>query len=193
MDMRSLYMIAIVPPEELRIRIEKVRFEFAAAYHCSEALRPPVHITLYPPYKDDKIHESAVIALLQQWAAQQKCFPVSLQNFGSFERNGVIFIDVEKSKELKALHKSLTTQMTKLLELHQLDRPKDFHPHFTIGYRDIPKDLFPGAVKDYRPRKFEASFEVNEIVLWKHSGKNWVTLERFAFHEPEQHKQPTLF
>jgi 2'-5' RNA ligase len=61
-----------------------------------------------------------------------------------------------------------------------------YHPHFTIGYRDIPKELFPEAMKDYMPRKFQAEFTVDAIHFWKHSGTRWETIASFPLRKKEE-------
>ena len=96
MEQGRLYMMALMPPQELTLKIEKIRQEFAAAYQCKAALKPPVHITLYPPYKEHTNHELEVKSSLSRWCAQQKNFILRINGFDAFRKNGVLFINVEK-------------------------------------------------------------------------------------------------
>jgi 2'-5' RNA ligase len=174
-------------------RIETIRKAFAEAYHCKAALKPPVHITLYPPYKESEAHEQELKSRLSRWCSDQQAFDVSLKGFNAFKQNGVIFIDVETSQPLKDLHKGFTTEMTKLLQ-PETKSQQAFHPHITIGYRDIPPALFAEAMKDYLPQKFEGSFTVNAVYFWRHNGKYWEIIETFPFQKPEDLiRQSSLF
>jgi len=192
-EQKTLYMMAMVPPDDLRMKIENIRHEFAQAYHCKAALKPPVHITLYPPYKELENHENEIIKRLSAWCDQQITFDVALKGFGTFRRNAVIFINVEKNDLLKELHRGLTTQMTKLLQ-PELKTKHTFYPHVTIGYRDIPEHHLEEAIKDYLPRKFEAVFQVDKIEFWRHNGTKWNTLYTFPFqNQIHSVRQVSLF
>ena len=88
------------------------------------------------------------------------------------------------NEALKQLHKGFTTQMTRILQpLVKNNQP--YHPHFTIGYRDIPKEVFPEAMKDFLPRKFEAAFNVDSICFWKHNGTSWETIATLTLKKKE--------
>lgn len=189
----KLYMMALVPPTTLSKSIEEIRKEFATAYHCKAALKPPVHITLYPPYKELESHEEEAKNILSKWASGQLPFEITLHGFDAFKNNGVLFINVIKTEALKQLHKSFSLQMTRLLQPTLLPN-SSFNPHITIGYRDIPKELFPEAMKDFLPRKFEASFIADHIFFWKHNGKIWNTIASFPLkNENSSIRQTILF
>jgi 2'-5' RNA ligase len=193
MERERLYMMALMPPPDLTERIETIRKSFAEAYQCKAALKPPVHITLYPPYKESEAHEQELKRTLSRWCSGQQAFNVFLKGFNAFKQNGVIFIDVETSQPLKDLHKGFTTEMTKLLE-PEIKNRQAFHPHITIGYRDIPPALFAEAMKDYLPQKFKASCAIDAVYFWRHNGKYWETIEAFPFQKQEDLiRQPALF
>lgn len=193
MGRETLYMMAVVPPNDLRMKIESIRYEFAKAYNCKAALKPPVHITLYPPYKEFEHHEKEVIQTLSKWCVRQTPFDVTLKGFDTFRQNGVIFINVEKSNQLKELHRGFATQMTQLLQ-PDFRNKFTFHPHVTIGYRDIPEHRLEEAIRDYLPRQFEATFKVNHIEFWKHNGARWSTLCIFPFQDARHSvRQVSLF
>jgi 2'-5' RNA ligase len=193
MERERLYMVALMPPPKLTEQIEAIRKGFAEAYHCKAALKPPVHITLYPPYKESETHEDELKAVLARWCSHQRNFDVHLSGFNAFRQNGVIFIDVKENLHLKELHKGFTAQMTKLLQPDIKSR-QSYHPHITIGYRDIPPALFSEAVKDYVPQKFEASFAIDAVYFWRHNGKHWETIHTFPFQKPEDSvSQSALF
>jgi 2'-5' RNA ligase len=193
MERERLYMIAIMPPPDLSRRIVTIKKEFAEAYHCKAALKAPVHITLYPPYNEVDDHESEARKVLLKWVCQQPNFELKVKGFDAFKSNGVVFLNLEKNEKLKQVHKGLTRQMTNLLQ-PDLKNNQTYHPHITIGYRDIPKEVFPQAVNDFLPRKFEATFKVEEIYFWRHNGKNWETIASFPLMKTEKSEtQATLF
>jgi 2'-5' RNA ligase len=191
--MKSLYMIVIEPPAILRDKIERIRSEFAESYNCKAGLKNPVHVTLIPPFNEDDDYEEELKSIIKSWAAKQKTFDLTIKGFDTFRKNGVIFLSVVPNKELKELHKGLATQLTRFLQpILKTNQP--YHPHITIGYKDIPKDLFEQAVKDYMPRKFEEHFIVESLSFWKHEGKSWNTIASLPLErEDNSIRQPSLF
>lgn len=171
-------MLAIMPPPVIAEEIQKVRLAFADKYKAYAALKPPVHITLVPPFWALKETEERLIRLLDAWAATQKPFQLRLNGFDTFRRNGVIFINVEENRELYTFQKNV---MQRYMEIFPAQPPGvGFHPHLTIGYRDIPKEVFKEAAKEYLQRRFEASFEIKSFYLWKHNRKSWLTHHTFS-------------
>ena len=61
--MENLYMFAIMPPEAETNEISKERQMFAENYNCFKALKPPVHITLYEPFKTEPDFEKEITGL----------------------------------------------------------------------------------------------------------------------------------
>jgi 2'-5' RNA ligase len=93
--MDNLYMFAIMPPHSLALKIDDERKNFAEKYKCIKALKPPVHITLYEPFKSpSKIEQE--ITDIHSWAERQKPFQVDVKNFNFFRHSAspVIYIDV---------------------------------------------------------------------------------------------------
>ena len=177
METKCQYLFVITPPAHLAEEIHKIRMAFAAQYNCKAALKPPVHITLIPNFWIFPRTEERIL-WLNEWAATLPPFTVSLRNFGTFRQREVVFIDVEKSTELETLHNGL------LLVKNSLPsgtfRPiASFNPHITIGYRDIPKELYEQAVEDYMQKTFSADFTVNQFELWRHNGQKWETLHSY--------------
>lgn len=168
---KNMYMFAIMPPSSLAEEIHRIRLQFSEKYDSRAALKPPVHITLIPSYFALPETEAIVIPAFDKWAADQPSFILELKNYNAFKKEGVIFIDVVKSEELKEFQESLYTLYSQFFELK--DRYNFSHPHITIGYRDIPRLIFPKAMQEYLCKPFEASFEVDKFYLWKHNQKFW--------------------
>ncbi len=174
----SLYMFAIVPPPGLSERIHKERILFAENYNCKKALKPPVHITLYPPFSAVENFITSISAL-DAWAGRQHGFDIQLKNFGFFnKRSPVIYIDVVRSAPLKAFQKDFTAQLGQYMPV--TGTGEDYKPHITIGYRDIPRHAFPSIVNKYTHLQFHASFFADAFQLWKHDGTRWQTARTFS-------------
>lgn len=172
-------MVAIMPPPPLTKDIEQIRFDFAEKYNCKAALKPPVHITLIPPYKTLPDSEEKIIPAVERWAASHMPFPVVLLNYSTFDRNGVVFINVLPNEDGRSFQKELRSEFLEVLPLPEVKRYTSFHPHITIGYRDIPKEVFKEAANDYLSRELFAAFTVNTIYLWRHDGARWQVLHSF--------------
>lgn len=169
----TLYLLALMPPPELSARIRTIQEDFAAAYHCRAGLKNRVHITLLPPFRVGAEEAALLSGSLAEWAAQQAAFPVALRQFRSFRRNGVIFIDVVVDDALESFQHRLEMHVRNLLPEVSLSSHQPYHPHVTIGYRDIPPHRFREAEAAYLALPFEASFPADRFYLWRHNGAKW--------------------
>jgi 2'-5' RNA ligase len=138
-----LYMFAIVPPAGLAKEIDVVRHQFAENFKCYKALKPPVHITLFPPFKTTDDIEQRILAL-QKWVRHQMPFSLELSNFNFFENRlkPVLYIEVVRIEALKNLHSGFLRQIRNYLPSLEIDK-SIYRPHFTIGYRDILPGMMP--------------------------------------------------
>jgi len=179
------YMFAFMPPPELSAEIETVRLDFAKRYGCKAALKPPVHITAYAPYWDTEDLPERVKGL-HEWAAMQHPIPISQKNFDWFDnrRSPVLYIHVERTKELADLHVSFLARLKKYLP--EVVVMRGYKPHITIGYRDIPEALLPQIREEYATRTFDGSFELKSLFLWEHDRKQWNVVDEYEFM-PLQH------
>jgi 2'-5' RNA ligase len=166
-------MWAIVPPPDLVRRIDAARKEFSEAFQCYKALKPPVHLTLFMPFKTTDETLQQHIDSFKSWLSCQPAFSISLKNFAFFERlrSPVVFIDVAPNADLKEFNLRLSNRIVQAFGL-EMGRT-DFHPHFTIGYRDVPPAIFPEIKRLYSRRSFSALIDVNSIVLFRHNGLVW--------------------
>jgi len=172
-----IYMWAIVPPADLDRRIDAVRKEFSERFQCYRALKPPVHLTLYMPFKtmDEALNHH--INSFKSWLSNQPAFSLCLKNFSFFERakSPVVFIDVAPNAVLKKFNTRLSSHIVQLFGLE--GGRTDFHPHFTIGYRDVSPEIFPEIKKIYSRRSFNATFDVNSVCLFRHNGIKWELIQ----------------
>ncbi len=166
-------MWAIVPPPRLAAEIDGLRHEFSSAYNAYKALKPPVHLTLFRPFKAP---DGQMLLYAEDFGRSiGSCpgFRLTLSGFDFFEggRSPVVFVNVEPSDPLASLNRRLRRQTESLLELPAGN--ERFHPHITIGYRDVPAAIFPQIKAAYSRRKFAAAFEVSAVHLFRHNGLQW--------------------
>lgn len=189
---KRLYMFAFMPPAELSGEIETVRHDFANKYGCKAALKPPVHITAYAPnWHTEDLPER--VKDLHQWAAERAPVRAELRNYAWFEspRSHVIYIHVERTKELADLHVSFLARLKKYLP--EVVVMRGYKPHITIGYRDISPEIFPEIKADYSTRTFDAAFEIRSLFLWEHDRKKWNVVDEYEFMSTQPMQQATLF
>ncbi|GAA4459449.1 2'-5' RNA ligase family protein [Nemorincola caseinilytica] len=174
----QLYMFAIMPLAGLEQRISEERKAFAERYNCVKALKPPVHITLYEPFKEDPAIEQKLQGLAP-WVAQQAPVSIELNDFNYFNnrKSPVVYIDVVKNERLRELRKGFVQQLRKYIPV--APQEQEYRPHFTIGYRDVPPGLMPQIIADHSMRRFKGSFVADKIYLWRHDGANWQILHEF--------------
>jgi 2'-5' RNA ligase len=184
-----LYMMTIVPPTDLEQKISQERTEFSEKYYCKAALKPPVHITLANLFKAEDNLEISSIEALEAFCGAQQGFELEVRNYGFFEHRHypVVFIDVVKNEEIKLLNSELSRLLRHLFSL-PAENGVVYHPHFTIGYRDLSPDIFPEVKRIYSERHFDARFTVDSLCLFKHNSVRWEVYKRFPFgvNLPEQ-------
>lgn len=136
------------------------------------ALRSPAHITLHMPFKWKPTKEELLYTSLEKLASTILNFEVVLHNFNCFEPR-VIYVDIVKNEQLTQIRNEV---MRLSRSTWKLDLPKDlrgFHPHITIGFRDLKKPQFYKVWEQLKQKSFKATFRTNAIVLLKHNGKSW--------------------
>lgn len=172
--MTALYLIAILPPEDLSRQIHEIRVQCSEKFGVQKALKPPVHITLYRPFKMDESYESKMIRLLQAAVSGQRPFRQDLENFEAFDMHAVV-IRALKNPEIMKLQRAVASVFRKnnIDKLPTGSRNTSFRPHLTIAYRDILPEMFPLIWQEYKDARFKRSFTADHFSLLKHDGKQW--------------------
>jgi 2'-5' RNA ligase len=167
----SLYLLAIVPPQEIDSKVSSWKEYMLNRYSCRVALKSPAHITLIPPFHlaDEKVE--ALKDLLEAFAKKSVAFNLELKNFSAFPPR-VIFVHVLPDERLEAMKKALERELIiHGYAIKQEQRP--FHPHVTIANRDLSRQDFPEAWQYFQNLQYEAGFKVEAITLLKHNGQTW--------------------
>lgn len=179
-DNLQLYFVALVPDEPLRSKLTELKEWMYKEYGTKAALRSPPHITLHMPFKWKPEKENLLEESLSALANELTSFEVKLLNFSCFKPR-VIYVGVEENSELDKVKKKVMDVSRKVWKL---DLPRDmrgFHPHITIGFRDLKKPEFFKAWDAVKDKPFESIFSVHTITLLKHNGKSWDEFKQFDF------------
>lgn len=166
--MEDLYFIAVLPPPNLGNEIDEIRKACAVEHQVSSALKPPVHITLIPPFKLNSIQEQKLVKSLRSACSFQP-FVQKLKDFDGFPEH-TVYIKAIRNDGILAVHKKIKTVLKPFGGL--IKGGSLTSPHITIAYRDA-KEAYPQIIEQYRRRHFNAEFIVDHFTLLKHDGKRW--------------------
>jgi 2'-5' RNA ligase len=176
--MLQKYFIAIVPPEPLLSEIQNIKLDIFEKYKSKGALRSPGHITLHMPFSFEEGKEDKLISCLSEFQFITS-FSISLNNYDCFEPR-VIFIGVQKQDELFELQKQLVNHVKRGLNIfNQSDDMRGFHPHVTIAFRDLKKQVFYKAWEEFKIKSFSTDFICSSFSLLKHQKEEWVVFKTF--------------
>lgn len=176
----DLYVIVLIPHLDLKNKIKALKVEIQSLTGSKKALNSPAHITLQRPFRKESEIEDKLMKALKLFATKQKPFQVNLSNFDCFEPR-VIFVNIQKSYELKKLHSDLNFVLLDHLNFKQKEINTTIHPHITIASGDLSQSWFYKIWPAYKDRKFMDSFNVQSIFLLKHNGKLWNVHQEFLF------------
>lgn len=173
----NLYLIAILPPEDIRIEIQYLKEEMKERFGAEHALKLPAHITLISPFKIKAEREFQLLQNLEVFATTRKPFHLRLSGFGNFDHR-VLFVEVVEKQRMVDLREDLYKN---LLVIPGIPQEKDFYPHMTIATRDLQETLFPAAREFLSSKDYESRFEVHGLSLLRHNGNEWETFMDFPF------------
>lgn len=169
----ALYFIAVLPPPKIQNEITGLKHEISEKYESKHALKSPPHITLHMPFKWKEKRYDELADLMRNLNSDLEPFEVQLKGFDFFEPR-VVFVDVVENQMLEEVQKNVVNACRKQLKLDNANyKNRPFHPHVTIGFRDLKKRMFYEAKKEFEKREVSFEFPVNEIALLKHDGKKW--------------------
>jgi len=166
----SLYFVALTPEASFTRFIRKLQQEMCDQFGVCHALRTPPHITLVPPFRALADQEVDLNKALLSISFDS--FQLPILGMGRFGKR-VIFVKPEVNPELKLLH----TSAQKAFELWSKPEQRPFHPHFTIGYRDL-EPVFLKAWKHFEAHDIPSEMCIENIVLFKYQEKRWEILTK---------------
>ena len=181
MQLKRLFFIALLPPEEIQQDITKIQQHFAQVYNSRAALKSPPHITLQPPFEWQLEELPVLEEKLEQFVQIREPFPVNLSGFGAFKPR-VIYINVLKTPQLLAVHKDLMSYLEESLNIvDRVGKTRPFAPHLTVAFRDLTRQNFRMAWPEFEQQSLHFEFIVSRLTLLIHNGKRWQVGKEFAF------------
>jgi 2'-5' RNA ligase len=174
----SRYFVALLPPQHIQDCANEIKQYFADRYASSGAKKSPPHITLQPPFEWADSNVSLLEDSLNQFASSREYIPVTLHNFAAFVPR-VIYIDVVQSPELMDLQADLMAYVENLGIIDTQNR--SFTPHLTVAFRDLTKQNFKKAWREFVARQLHFEFKCHRLTLLLHDGKRWNVKTEFSF------------
>ena len=184
-----LYFIAIIPPKEVCDEITDLKKDVAARFESKAALRIIPHITLKAPFQLPASDRDSVLDWFQTRVISVSPFVQELKNFGSFKngRTPVMFVKPVMNDGLHQLQKEVLQNFANHFSAQQIMKSEtDFHPHITIGYRDLRRSMFKQAWAEYRLKQYSATFTVTGFHLLQHDGHVWNSISNFSLRRSVQ-------
>lgn len=180
---KTLWFVAIIPPESVAREIREVQNEIAARFGPHRAMRLPPHITLEAPFRLPNEEATELLGALKKFFSQKFDITIELRNFGAF-RHDVVFIEVVPNLVLLEMQATLSRYLrdTKHL-IHEAPFHEGYTPHLTIANRDVKDYQFHALWHEFNTRKFYARWDVEHITLLRHSDKVWQQHAQFSLKE----------
>ncbi len=170
---KALYFIAIVPPEPILEELWQLKNQLATEYGARAALKSPPHITLHMPFRYRADRESKIVESLEKLCREKAPFMVELNGYNAFPPR-VIYVDVVPQSLLSLVQSGVHKVMKTDLNVFNADyKNRPFRPHLTVLFRDLKKAAFMQAWNNLKDQKISYSFDVNEVCLLRHNGKQW--------------------
>lgn len=176
-----LYLIALVPDEEISQEITEFKLECSRLFDSSHALKVEPHITLIPPLRLDEDKLKELNTALKDFSLTRSEFQVDLDGFDSFEPR-VLFVKVIENLQLEELQKALFEVITSDLAIKD-KRGERFHPHLTLAHKDLEKEMFYKGLEHFSKKKYKKSFKVKGITLFVHKNRRWEAMGEFPFQK----------
>lgn len=174
---KALYFTALIPPEHVKDEIKDLKLEIKDKFHAAHALKLPAHITITPPAWLEADREQDFLFLLKKVTATEVSFPVQLKDFGHFGQR-VIFVKVVDHEPVKQLFKNFSAGLGTFLGEAA---GSSIHPHITLATRDLDREKFQKAWKEFSSRSYSNSFSAEALFVFRHNGKTWDIIEQLPF------------
>lgn len=172
----SKYLLAILPPQPIQQEIMELKMEVSEKFGSHHALNAPPHITLLMPFQWKNHKEELLFEFLSEINESIIPFDIQLNGFDFFKPR-VVFVDVVANEQLTEFQRNLAKKARRQLKLmHPNHQDRAFHPHITIGFRDLKKKAFYEAKTYYEQQFFSANFKVNKIDLLRKEDKIWTPI-----------------
>ena len=188
------YQLVLVPHEDLRTRIMKLREEFGTAYKTGQTKYSKPQVTL-ALFQQHQLMEDRIINRLRNIGLGQYPFKVEIRDFGSFPSH-TVFLQVCSKLPVQELVKHVRQDLGKLLKLDEEHKPHFLmEPYISVASRLKPWQ-YEKAWLEYSHRHFSAKFIADRMYLMKKgpADTGFRTIASFEFENlPVGVKQGELF
>nr|WP_275993916.1 2'-5' RNA ligase family protein [Argonema antarcticum] len=168
-----------MPPQEIQDRANEIKQYFADCYNSRHAQKSPPHITLQPPFEWAIDSVTVLVESLRDFASTRQSIPVTLSGFDAFSPR-VIYINVLKTPELLALQADLMNYMEASLGIvDSVSKGRPFSPHITVSFRDLTRQNFNAAWREFQARSFQFEFSADALTLLIYDGSRWNIYSEF--------------
>lgn len=175
------FFLAIVLPAPYQNQVMAMKEYVKEHFESKAALRSPAHITLHMPFEWKDSKEELLLDTLSAFKFGEEV-RIELKDFNCFEPR-VVYVDVVKNEKLDALQKTLVQHVKQNLGLmNEAKNIRGFHPHTTIAFRDLKKEMFRLAWTHFKEQKYHGSFIAREFQLLKHAPGQWEVYRTFEFN-----------
>ena len=187
---KQLYMIAVVPDNDAKVLIDKIREDFSDKYQVNEALRNPAHITVVPPFHATKEQVEIIKAAFEKLYRSVDAFKVVIDKYGFFKKNRVVFLEPVDDKTLPRMMRKAERVITDNCPDIKLKVIKRHTPHITIGYRDLSKAVFDTTVEELQDKTESISWTLGNIQIWERGNDSWSTIYEIPLAKEHKRKEP---
>ncbi|MFP5043068.1 2'-5' RNA ligase family protein [Parasediminibacterium sp. JCM 36343] len=173
------YLLVATPEKHIYQQVMVEKQLFADTYKEQIAIKTKPHITGSRFFAKEAM-EATIIRWMGRAIGMQQKFIVALNNYSGFPPHS-IYIRIQEHQPFKQL-------ATALEPIDQYVRSNDCppmrlirHPHLTIA-RKLSTQVFEKAIRNYAEKTFEASFEVQELVLLRRKDQFDTCKQICSFH-----------
>jgi 2'-5' RNA ligase len=167
---------AILLPDDIHNAVRGWQLRIAQACGRNPALKQYPHITLKQPFHAKEL--PPVEAYFDALVASTKAMRIELNGVGRFEKDEVVFLDVQPSPELGALRLEVLRELGRQFGVKPRDvESEGYRFHATLAY-SLPPGTFEAAwsaVAETNPR-FE--FTTETLGLFYYTGEEWILYKR---------------
>lgn len=182
MRKENIYFIAIIPPKDICNEITTFKIDFKTRFLSSAALKTIPHITLKAPFKISPGEHDPLLQWFRTLPLTAQPFPIELKDFEAFgsKHKPVIFVRPLLTDALRILQENILANFRiSWPEAGIMKNEVDFHPHITIAYRDLQREYYKEAWKEYETKKYKAEFIVNSFHLLQHDASKWNVIDTY--------------
>lgn len=177
------FFIALLPPQEIQDYAKEIQQYFEQKYDSRRALRSPPHITLQPPFEWQLDSLSVLEESLSRFVSDRSPIPITLSGFSAFAPR-VIYINVLKTPELLTLQADLMTYLEASLGIvDATSKQRPFAPHMTVAFRDLERQNFNLAWREFQHRSLQFEFTASNLTLLIHDSQRWNVNSEFPLRD----------